>query len=56
MGLGKTAQAIAACHVLTSSGRARRALIVVPAALKSQWQREWAQFTDVAITLVEGSP
>jgi hypothetical protein len=56
MGLGKTAQAIAACHVLVASGRAARALVVVPAALKPQWQREWAQFTDVAITMVDGPP
>jgi superfamily II DNA or RNA helicase len=55
MGLGKTAQAIAACHVLFAAKRVARGLIVVPAALKAQWAREWQQFTDLALTVVEGS-
>jgi hypothetical protein len=46
MGLGKTAQAIAACHALWHAGRVHRGLIVVPAALKQQWLREWQIFTD----------
>jgi hypothetical protein len=37
MGLGKTAQAIAACHALSQTGHVRRGLPVVPAALKWQW-------------------
>src|ERR1700758_2663229 len=40
MGLGKTAQAIAACHALWHTGRVRRGLLVVPASLKPQWLRE----------------
>ncbi len=56
MGLGKTAQAIGACHALFQRGRIARALIVVPAALKPQWVREWRLFTDVPIQLVEGAP
>ena len=40
MGLGKTVQAIAACEVLRARGEARRILIVSPASLKDQWQRE----------------
>jgi superfamily II DNA or RNA helicase len=56
MGLGKTAQAIAACHILVAAGRVRRGLIVVPAPLKAQWLGEWQQFTDVPLTLVEGTP
>ncbi len=54
MGLGKTAQAIASAHALFRAGRVKRGLLVVPAALKPQWLREWRQFTDVPATLVEG--
>jgi superfamily II DNA or RNA helicase len=56
MGLGKTAQAIAACHALWHAGRVRRGLVVVPAALKPQWLREWASFTDAPARIVEGNP
>ena len=56
MGLGKTAQAIAACHALWHTGRVHRGLIIVPAALKPQWLREWQAFTDAPATLVEGTP
>ena len=56
MGLGKTAQAIAACHVLRRSGRVRRGLLIVPAPLKSQWQREWLSFSDAPVTVVSGPP
>ena len=55
MGLGKTAQAIAAAHVLWHSGKVRRGLIIVPASLKSQWQREWSEFSDVPVCVVEGT-
>ena len=55
MGLGKTAQAIAACHVLFAAGRVKRGMIVVPAALKPQWAREWQMFTDLDLTVVDGS-
>ena len=56
MGLGKTAQAIASCHALFHAGKVRRGLLIVPAALKSQWQREWELFTDVPVAIVEGNP
>jgi hypothetical protein len=56
MGLGKTAQAIAACHALWHTGRVSRGLVVVPAALKPQWLREWQLFTDVPARVVEGTP
>lgn len=55
MGLGKTAQAIASCHVLWKLGTIRKGLIVVPASLKSQWEKEWHGFTDVGIRIVDGS-
>jgi superfamily II DNA or RNA helicase len=56
MGLGKTTQAIASCHALFRAGRVRRGLLIVPAALKPQWKREWEATTDVPLVLVEGSP
>ena len=56
MGLGKTTQAIAACHALFGAGAIARALLIVPTPLKSQWQREWQQTSDVPLQLVEGSP
>jgi hypothetical protein len=56
MGLGKTAQAIAACHALWHTGNVRRGLLIVPAALKPQWLREWQTFTDAPVTLIDGTP
>jgi SNF2-related domain len=56
MGLGKTAQAIAACHALWHTGQVRRGLLVVPAALKPQWIREWQLFTDAPAQIVDGPP
>ena len=49
MGLGKTTQAVAACHALFRAGRVARGLLIVPAALKPQWVREWQATTDAPI-------
>lgn len=54
MGLGKTTQAIACCHALFNAGIVKRGLVVTPAALKSQWHREWLQTTDVPVAVVDG--
>jgi superfamily II DNA or RNA helicase len=56
MGLGKTAQAIAVCHALWNTGQVRRGLLVVPAALKPQWIREWQLFTNAPADIVDGAP
>jgi superfamily II DNA or RNA helicase len=56
MGLGKTMQAIAACHALYAARRVKRGLLIVPAALKPQWKREWEATTDTPLDLVEGTP
>jgi hypothetical protein len=56
MGLGKTTQAVAAAHVLFESGRVRRGILVVPAALKPQWLREWEQTSDAPCSVVDGAP
>lgn len=54
MGLGKTAQATALCHLLWRSKKVTKGLLIVPAALKSQWKREWGQFSDTPVEIVEG--
>ena len=56
MGLGKTAQAISSTDILWRSRRIRRGLIIAPASLKPQWAREWANFSDLPIQVVDGSP
>ena len=56
MGLGKTTQAIAACHTLFRAGKVRRGVLIVPAALKPQWLREWQETTAIPATIVDGSP
>jgi SNF2 family DNA or RNA helicase len=56
MGLGKTTQAVAGCHALFHTGRIARGLLIVPAALKPQWVREWEATTDVPIAPVDGRP
>jgi SNF2 family DNA or RNA helicase len=56
MGLGKTAQAIAAAHVLFRTHKVMRGLLIVPASLKDQWLREWRLFSDVPLSVVDGSP
>ena len=57
MGLGKTVQAIVICQALWNVRRVRRGLIIVPASLKFQWQREWHTFGDAPVLqIIEGSP
>ncbi|MBX3732765.1 MAG: DEAD/DEAH box helicase [Verrucomicrobiae bacterium] len=55
MGLGKTIQAIAACALVHRLGRARRALVVTPASLKTEWEEQIQRFTDLSCQLVFGS-
>ena len=43
MGLGKTVQAICLCNVLAY--KARDILIICPASLKLNWQREWQRWS-----------
>jgi superfamily II DNA or RNA helicase len=54
MGLGKTLQAIAAAHWLHRNDNVERVLVVCPASLKFQWQREIERFTGAAAHLVQG--
>jgi superfamily II DNA or RNA helicase len=54
MGLGKTTQAVVAATTLHDAGLVRRGLLVVPAALKPQWEREWKAISPAALRIVEG--
>ena len=54
MGLGKTIQAISACALLHRLGQARRALIVTPASLKTEWEEQIRRFTTLNYQLVFG--
>ena len=49
MGLGKTTQAIVAASALFDAGLVQRGLLVVPASLKPQWEREWQAVSDVPL-------
>lgn len=53
-GLGKTAQAIAACHALFTAGKVERGLVLAPASHTAFWLGEWARFSDVPVAVVEG--
>jgi superfamily II DNA or RNA helicase len=54
MGLGKTTQAIVAASALFDAGLVKRGLLVVPASLKPQWEREWQAVSDAPLQIVEG--
>jgi superfamily II DNA or RNA helicase len=54
MGLGKTTQAVVAATALHDAGLVRRALLIVPAALKPQWEREWRAISPAPLRVVDG--
>lgn len=56
MGGGKTVTTIAALEELVERGEVEKCLIVVPAALKYQWQREIKKFTDSRCLVIDGTP
>jgi SNF2 family DNA or RNA helicase len=55
MGAGKTPTTLGAIEALHIEGEVDRCLVVVPASLKYQWQREIAKFTDAKVTVIDGS-
>src|ERR1019366_4075147 len=55
MGLGKTTQAIVAASALLETGLAERGLLIVPASLKPQWEREWQAVSRSPLRLVDGN-
>ena len=56
MGLGKTVQAITWTECLLQTKEAKAALIICPAGLKTQWQREWLAISGRETQVVVGSP
>ena len=55
MGLGKTMQTVVALRLLAHQGRVRRALLVCPKPLVSNWRREFSQWApELPVTIVEG--
>lgn len=54
MGLGKTTQAIVAASALHEAGLVERGLLIVPASLKAQWEREWQAVTRSPLRVLEG--
>jgi SNF2 family DNA or RNA helicase len=57
MGLGKTMQAITAIRLLVHQGQVRRALLVCPKPLVTNWQREFAQWApEIPVSVIEGGP
>ncbi|MBT9554922.1 MAG: SWIM zinc finger family protein, partial [Myxococcales bacterium] len=54
MGLGKTLQAIAAARWLIDNESVTRVLVICPASLKTQWQREIQRFTGLDAVIIEG--
>jgi SNF2 family DNA or RNA helicase len=56
MGLGKTMQAIIALRLLAHEGRVRRALVVCPKPLVTNWLRELREWApELPVTIVEGA-
>jgi superfamily II DNA or RNA helicase len=54
MGLGKTIQAIAAAEILARHCGVERVLVICPASLKYQWNREIERFSGRSPLVVEG--
>ncbi|GFH41406.1 DEAD/DEAH box helicase [Lactococcus insecticola] len=55
MGLGKTMQSLSAFNELFYRGQTNKALVVVPASLKGQWQEEVHKFTTFTATVITGA-
>lgn len=56
MGAGKTVTTIAAIERLFDDGDIDRCLVIVPASLKYQWEREIKKFTNSRVVVIDGSP
>lgn len=54
MGLGKTVQAIAAALLLRELEGAKKALVIVPASLKAEWEEELARFAGMRAAILRG--
>ena len=56
MGLGKTMQTVVALRLLAHQGRVRRAMLVCPKPLVTNWRREFSQWApELPVAAVEGN-
>jgi SNF2 family DNA or RNA helicase len=56
MGLGKTMQTVVSLRLLAHQGLVRRALLVCPKPLVTNWRREFSQWApELPVTIMEGS-
>ncbi|MCM8535081.1 MAG: SNF2-related protein [Lentisphaeraceae bacterium] len=56
MGLGKTVQAIGFAEFLFKQAGIKKVLVITPASLKNQWQKEIERFTERSSIIIDGSP
>ena len=56
MGLGKSVQSLATAMYLKAQGKAKKALVVVPASLKYNWPMEIEKFTGERYVVIDGTP
>jgi superfamily II DNA or RNA helicase len=54
MGLGKTVQAIGTASFLAARRGIREALVICPASVKYQWEKEVRRFCDLSAVVIEG--
>jgi SNF2 family DNA or RNA helicase len=55
MGLGKTMQTMGSAHMLLKNGLINKVLVVCPASLKYQWQKELLKFLDYESIVIDGT-
>jgi SNF2 family DNA or RNA helicase len=56
MGLGKTVQAILSLKILMYAGAVKRALVICPSSLKTNWVREFGKWaSDLHVVMIEGN-
>ena len=56
MGLGKTVQGIGTSELLADQAGIKNVLIISPASLKNQWQKEIERFSNRSACVIEGIP
>ena len=56
MGLGKTIQGIGVSELLRQQAGIKKVLIIAPASLKIQWNKEITRFSDSSSTIIAGTP
>ena len=56
MGLGKTVQGIGTAELLADQAGIKNVLVIAPASLKNQWQKEIQRFSDRSSCVIDGTP